>query len=209
MTPRDLVPEARADKNGNVVTRWVKRMFGGDDTSRAIPTPTLGAQAPTHNPKKEIVQRWKTALSVPPDYPDDYLPLWMQEAIEGDDAPLLQLAEKFGDKYRPETIHTLLSHLRNKEQGEAVHLVTEARLEATAIMDMRFPRTHVNPMDEDELFPAIREENLRRHVMDAPESAHQVEELISRGIRDPEVILTTLKDLQSSEVPIPLNDGIL
>jgi predicted RNA-binding protein associated with RNAse of E/G family len=76
-------------------------------------------------------------------------------------------------------------------------------------MDIRFPRTQVNPMDEDELFPAIREENLRRHVMDAPESAHQVEELISRGIRDPEVILTTLKDLQSSEVPVPLNDGIL
>jgi hypothetical protein len=209
MANRDLIPEARADKNGNVVTRWVRSVFGGNNSSRDIPTPSLGAQAPTHNPKKELVQKWKSALSVPPDYEDDYLPRWVQEAIEGDDIPLLQLVEKFGDKCRPEAIHVLLSHMRNKEQGEAAHLVTEAHLEAATIMDRRFPRAHVNPMDENELFPAIREETLRRYVMDAPESAHQVEELISRGIRDPEVILTTLTDLQGSKVAVPLNDGIL
>lgn len=35
----NLIPEKRADKRGNIVTRWVKSFTGGNDSAKKIPSP--------------------------------------------------------------------------------------------------------------------------------------------------------------------------
>ena len=201
-----------------MVTRWVKSMFGKERIASSIPVPTLASEASVVAGgvgKRLNEDRWKSALAQDKhafalnDLPEEYFPQWITEAMESNDMPKLRLVEEYAKEYDPEIISATLDMLRNVEQGEAEHIVTEGHLEAMTIMDRFFPRTEVNSMDEDEMLPAMREEKLRRYVLDNPATAHKVKELTSRGIYDPVSILDTLESVQSDHIPTPINDGLL
>lgn len=209
MSSPNLIPEQRADKNGNVVTRWVKNLFSGKETTKTIPAPVASATSTVDVATREATARWKSAVLPLDDMPDYYLPNWVDQAISSKDTVKLELVEKYGEKYDPELINAVHNALRNREDGEADHLVTERVLDAMKVMELYFPRKVVNPMDEEEFLPMMREEALRDYVLSNPESAHKVEELIRRKVYDPTTILETLQDSQNSSVATPLNGGLL
>lgn len=44
----NLIPEKRADKSGNLVTRWVKMFGGSNDSAKGIPSPAMATRKTSH-----------------------------------------------------------------------------------------------------------------------------------------------------------------
>lgn len=219
-----LVPEQRPDKNGNIVTRWVRGMFSSDKPRRVIPNVTIGgALKSIKNP--EINGMYRRLMSEMPTGTDAELLAeygasgikilnarrTIMDAYTRGDGEVLSLLEQFGDTEKCYAISESARILRaysenprslNEEKVAAYEAVHDALMLAsvTALGPEKFGAQPFTPRDERPLMI---------HVLKHPEDTALAVSILNRGVHDESEVLRVMRDKKKDEISNPVSDGFL
>lgn len=218
----NLIAEQRPDKNGNVVTRWVRGIFGNQaKESRPIPKVALSrTQAPKgHAPlsvaernqlfgrvmgKTEIVDAsGKLSIVIL----DRQI---IQNAFNDGDDNALHMMDRFG-KTHGFSVASEASAWMEKEglEGELPGLTGEqldaykSFSSAAMLVSMRTPGENGKYMEHLKIAPVFC------HVLMHPQDGPRLERIISDGVFDTQRTFEMLEQIEEGILPVALSDGFL
>ena len=235
MSKEHLIPEQRADRNGNVVTRWVKRVFADKGDKTSIPPVKLPSMkerymshmesdllkdkltdglpkeylAPSYNHLQPIDELAKESLQRHADSTKRRL---ITSTYKDNDLEKLQLLDKYMSDYDPHILSGTLDRLRKEGVVNIEVWITPDRMHAVTDFfnvahEAERDRWGDNPRWDPEY--AKQTETLGRHVTMHPKDGAALGTILKRGVRDARTALTLLKDFKSDGIPDSLNDGLL
>jgi len=219
----DLVPEQRSDKNGNIVTRWVRSMFATKEPSRSIPAVTIDVSPhPTSRSEaKEIYNRLMATMpegksvEVLPDIGDDELQQKLADrrvlksSFTLHQYHLLPLFEAYGDTHSYETIRNAVGNLH--AGGHKAEL-TDEMLTAYESMRRTIREAIVKSQEEEGVFLPevfISTVDLPKHVLVHPEDGPILEGIIRQGVANKDKIFEMLSEIKAGRLARSISDGFL
>lgn len=222
MSNRDLIPEARADKNGRIVVRWIRRMFGSDKKASDVPKVSLLSAYVDASDRMELRDRLVVRYPLKEYTPSDdgstveqhlerHAKVRERETIDrafkDRDLKQLQLLDKYMGKYSGGTISGVLSHLREIEGDETTVEVDDTLLSAYDSFHDAIPVDDENPRFDQ--WEHDETGKVGKYVLTHPEDVELVNTVVARGIIDCEEVVRAVESLKASDVPTVINDGFL
>lgn len=222
MSNTNLIPEQRPDKNGNIVTRWVRGMFKAKESTRAIPKVTLDVSPvpPAKNEDKELYRQLMTALE------DEIKKLdgidtakeifqrkvhdrsFLSSKFELGEYHLLPLFKRFGSRHRYNDIAYAAGIFT--AHGEDADSLTDEKLAAYASFRAVMRKEMLKAEDEGRL-PTVfgATTGVAEYVLLHPEDGPVLEEIIGRGLSDKQEIFDMLRDIKAGQLQPSISDGFL
>lgn len=223
MAHRDLIPETRPDKNGNIVTRWVKRMFAAPEPVRNIPAPRLGIGPRAADREmmemsdriiKPVHKRTIDSSVAADDSLDATIVSRHKRQLEHisphGDMDKIRLVSQYSQNFSPSIVSGLLDHLR-EDHSQAADMVNEERLSAYASFHEAVGRGKT-PVNGEWSSDTVHRENLwkvGRYLLNNLDDGPQINEIVSRGITDYDGVMSMLATFKESSVPTVISDGVL
>jgi uncharacterized protein (DUF2249 family) len=223
----NLIPEQRPDKNGNIVTRWVRGMFKPKESARTIPKVTIDV-SPHSMPRREAKEIFNRLMATMPEGEslelladcdsseagrrlhrrlDDRATLEL--SFEERQYDLLPLFETFGDTHGYETVRTAAGTLR---YGGLELEMTDEALTAYASIRLTIRKAILKGQEEEgtslpEVFTGTLD--LPRHVLSHPEDGPILEQIIHQGVSNKEKILEMLAEIKEGRLAPVISEGFL
>lgn len=235
MSNNDLVPEQRADRNGNIVTRWVKRTFAPKPKRQAIPQvqlPSFKQRFVDHMEAEALND--KLTKGLPKEFGaieydsstsfDEIAQKSLQRhadvrkralltrAYENNDLEKLQLLDKYMQQYDPHMVSGTIDRLRKEGLGNVERWMTPERLNTVTDFFDDIDEADRMHQGEDPRYDsdfAKETEKLARHVTMHLEDGPALGTILKRGVRDARTAMELLKEFKSDGIPDTLNDGLL
>jgi hypothetical protein len=217
-----LTPEQRPDKNGNIVTRWVRGIFEPRESARNIPQVTIDV-GPQPMPRREAKEIYNRLMATMPEGDvietladadqltlrklDDRRILGM--CFDMRKYHLLPLFETFGDTHSYDTVKGAAETLQTK--GIDAEL-TDETLTAYVSMRLAIRKAILKSQEEEgvslpEVF--LSTVDLPSHVLVHPEDTPILSGIIGQGVSDKEKILQMLTEIKEGRLARAISDGFL
>lgn len=220
----DLTPEQRPDKNGNIVTRWVRSVFTPKEPARHIPHVTIDVSPSPHQmPRREARGIFNRLMATMPEGEDidiladaDQATLRklndrriLELSFEQHQYHLFHLFETFGDAHGYETVSGAASTLRSKDIDVEL---TDEKLTAYDSMRRAIRAAILKSQEEEgtslpEVFTSTVE--LPAHVLVHPEDTPILIGIIGQGVTNKEKILQMLAEIKEGNLAPAISDGFL
>lgn len=224
----NLIPEQRPDKNGNIVTRWVRGIFKPKESARAIPKATIDVSSQQPSRRREAKELYNRLMATMPEGEaieilagcgdndagrrlhrklDDRAALEL--AFDRHDYHLLPLFETFGDAHSYETVNSAAGTLRAKNIDAEL---TDETLTAYASMRLTIRKAILKSQEAEgvslpEVFTSTVD--LPSHVLVHPEDGPTLERIIGQGVSNKEKIFEMLAETKEGRLAPAISDGFL
>lgn len=201
----NLTPEQRTDKNGNVVTRWVRGMFKSNVPVRDIPKATLGDAGQLG--RQEVKELYKRLMETTTGIDERFL---IKTTFEEREYDVLSSLETFGAIHGIEAVHRASGLLRH--QGLETKL-TDANLSAfvaiRGVIKEEFAKTleEAGPL----AFPDVSRElrNIPHYVLLNPDDGPILERIIGQGTYEEKKIFDALQEIKDGRLSPVVSEGFL
>lgn len=232
-----LSPEQRPDRNGNLVTRWVKRTFAPKKEQRTIPQvklPSLKERymehmeadllqdkltkglpkeyvAPVYDPSQSPEEQIRESLQRHSDVRKHEL---LKRAYKNNDFEKLRLLDKHMEQYDPQTISGTIDRLRKEGVTDVDEWITPDRMHAVEDFFGAAHEAEASRWGEDETprwDPEYSKELelLAKHVTMHPEDGPALGTIMQRGVRDADSAMKALAEFKAGGISSTLQDGFL
>lgn len=226
----NLVPEQRSDKNGNVVTRWVRGMFGRKESSRPIPKVDLvGSSGMTKRDAKALRDQMLARFDIPKkpltlealrDMEESQMGRAVygmadrsiiERAYQNENYTGLLLMERFGETHGYNYATMAGSWLvRGNLEGEVFNITREKLDAFKSFSDIANEVTNDSEKDEDgKPVDLLNMSPLFSHVLMHPEDEPALSKIVGRGVVDPDEAFDILAVMKTDSLHPVVSEGSL
>lgn len=201
----NLIPEQRPDKNGNVVTRWVRGMFKSNVPVRDIPKATLGDAGQLG--RQEAKEIYKRLTETTTGIDERFI---LKTTFDEREYDVLPLLDTFGATHGIEAVHRAAGLLRS--DGLEPKL-TDANLSAFVAISGIIKEAFAKTLEEDGplAFPDVSRElrNVPHYVLLNPDDGPILERIIRQGTYGEKKIFDALQEIKDGRLSPVVSEGFL
>lgn len=224
----NLIPEQRPDKNGNVVTRWVRGMFKPKESARKIPKVTIDVTPKPPAKRREAMEIYNRLMATMPEGESIEILADCDSSEEGrrlhrklEDRRVLELSfdeykydllplfETFGDAHSYDTVRNAVGTLRSS--GLDLELTDESLTAYDSIRGTIKAAILKGQAAEGKTLPEIfmSTVDLPKHVLQHPEDGPMLEQIIRQGVSNKEKIFEMLDEVKEGRLAPVISEGFL